>query len=243
MKRKFVVVSIVVLVMSLVASSVSAQEGRRGRLQDGIARELIMVITDATGLTGQEFIQAIRDGATPAEVITANGGDVEMVVSEAAASITLRINEAVAEGKITQVRADEVLANLETTLTAAVNGELNGFLRERLRERRGNKGEGRMPREVIEVIIAETGLTTPELREALETSTLPEVLAANGADVQVIVDRVMAFANERAANAVAADRITQEEANERLQNFEQRLTDFLTGAATEDVSSDMTLNI
>lgn len=226
MKRNVLMLIIVVFVTSLAASAVSAQDdGSQNQLQDRVLNELLTVIEEATGLTRQEFVQALRDGATPAEVIIANGSDVAMVTTNTVAVITERLEEAVAGGQLTSERAEDVLENLERNITAALNGELNKVLRERLQERGGN----RIPREVIEVIIAETGLTSFELRDELQNSTIAEVLVANGANVQNVIDRAVGMISERLAKAVESERITQAQADERLQQFEERITDWLAG--------------
>lgn len=231
MKRNIIILTIVAFISSLAIGAVSAQddEQRQNRNGAGIMSELIAVIEEATGLTRQEFMQAVRDGATPAEVITANGGDVAAVTDQAVTAITERVEEAVANGNMTQERADRVLENLESNITDLLNGDLNNRLRDRMQERRGNRGGDRIPRELLEVIIAETGLTSFELRDALEDSTIAEVLEANGAAVQTVIDRAVGLVSQRLSEAVENGRITQEQADERLQRFEERITEWLTG--------------
>ncbi|MEO0564753.1 MAG: hypothetical protein AAF125_21790 [Chloroflexota bacterium] len=66
-----------------------------------------------TGLTGEEVRDALRDGQTVAELIEANGGDVDAFIAEAVTTAEATIQE----------RAAERTANLETIITALVNGE------------------------------------------------------------------------------------------------------------------------
>lgn len=238
MKRKAMMIAIVVFVLSLAASAVSAQDGpRRDRPENGIWNTLITAIEEATGLSRQEFVQAIRDGSSAVEIIEANGGDVAAITAQTVDAITARLDEAVANGQITQERADSIAENLETTITAALNGELEGNLRERLEERRRDRADNQVPRELLEVIIAETGLTSFELRDQLQDSTIAEVLAANGADVQVVLDRAVSIITQRLDEAVANGRITQAQADERLQNIEQRMTDWLTGETASNAAA------
>ncbi|HRF96449.1 MAG TPA: hypothetical protein PLZ51_14685, partial [Aggregatilineales bacterium] len=76
--------------LSLMVGAVSAQGGG-GRGQgggrgggdrpngDGL-RDIVQVVVDATGLDPQDLMQQLRDGATLADIITANGGDVNTVI-------------------------------------------------------------------------------------------------------------------------------------------------------------------
>jgi hypothetical protein len=58
-----------------------------------------------------------------AEVAQANGVDVQTVVDAIVADISARIDEAVANGRLTQAEADEKKAELPERVTARVNGE------------------------------------------------------------------------------------------------------------------------
>ena len=79
------------------------------------------VLAEATGLEPQDLIAQLQDGKTPAELIEENGGDVEAVKAQIMASITERINEAVANGNMTQENADQILANLEERIDNLLN--------------------------------------------------------------------------------------------------------------------------
>lgn len=87
---------------------------RRGGLGRGSLNNINgELVEQYTGLTPNEARAALRDGTTMAELIEANGASVDEFIAEAVA----QAEEAI------QARADERLANLETTITALVNGE------------------------------------------------------------------------------------------------------------------------
>jgi hypothetical protein len=78
---------------------------------------------DALGVTEEELIAALRDGQSLADVAAAQGLDVQGVVDALVAAARAHIAEEVAEGDLTQEKADARLAELTERVTAMVNGE------------------------------------------------------------------------------------------------------------------------
>src|SRR5512134_3692977 len=113
--KKWVITAAVVSVVGIGAVSAQERSAREG--QDGILRNAIQAAVDETGLEAQEILSQIRGGMTLAEVVTSNGGDLQVVIDQATASASERLAQAVENGRITQERADEMLANLETLIT------------------------------------------------------------------------------------------------------------------------------
>jgi hypothetical protein len=69
------------------------------------------------------------------------------------------------------------------------------------------------------------GLTEDELHEALAGGqTLAEVAAAEGVDLQTVIDAMVADAAEHLAAEVEAGDLTQEEADARLEHATERIT-------------------
>lgn len=69
-------------------------------------------------------------------------------------------------------------------------------------------------------------LTAEEMRAALaEYDTLADLAAANGSSGAELIAYLVAQAEEHIAQAVADGRITQEEADERLADLEEHITD------------------
>lgn len=187
----------------------------RGPLGRATERILVQAVADATGLEPSVIVEQVRAGQTLAEVINANGGNVEAVVNAAVTEATAEINQAVADGKMTQERADQLISRLPEVYMAAVNGEL----RERAMEARATVG-------VIQLAAEETGLSAQEIRQQLrDGQTLADVLTANGVEVTAFIDTAAAQVQERLTEAVSNGRLTQEQADERLQQFCERLTE------------------
>ncbi|MBL8153904.1 MAG: hypothetical protein JNM70_06955 [Anaerolineae bacterium] len=198
-----------------------AAQGDRGPLARASERILVRAAADATGLEPSAIVEQVRAGQTLAEVITANGGSVEAVVSAAVTEATAEINQAVADGKMTQERADQLISRLPEVYTAAVNGEL----RERAMEARAAVG-------VIQLAAEQTGLSVQDIRQQLrDGQTLAAVLTANGVEVNAFIDTAVSQVQERLSEAVANGRLTQEQADERIQQFRERLTERINNPA------------
>ena len=74
------------------------------------------------------------------------------------------------------------------------------------------------------------GIEPSALRDALQDGqTIAEVAEANGVDPADVIAAMVADAQERIAQAVTDGHITQEEADERLADLEQRMTDIVNG--------------
>jgi hypothetical protein len=83
---------------------------------------LFNAAADATGLTGQEIVQAMRAGKTLGEVITENGGSPDAVIATAVAQVKETLDPAVANGRLTQEQEDAMLNGIEAFYNAVMNG-------------------------------------------------------------------------------------------------------------------------
>ena len=78
---------------------------------------------EAIGITSEELRTALRDGSTIAEVAEANSVEVQTVIDALVADAGAAIDQAVANGRLTEERAAEIKANLPERFEAMVNGE------------------------------------------------------------------------------------------------------------------------
>jgi hypothetical protein len=233
MKTKTILIGLIVLAMALPVGLASAQEGTEEApiVEDSrhhpvgeILREVMDIVTAATGLTPAEVGQQLRDGATLSEIITAIGGDVEAIKAEVTALITEHIETAVTDERITRERADAMLANLPDRISQIFD-EVHNF-----EGRPFNRGERGLFGELAQSIKDATGLTGQEIaQQVLDGATLSEVISANGGDVEAIKAEVLAAATERVNNRVANGDITQEEADAILAQAEEELAGWLSG--------------
>jgi polyhydroxyalkanoate synthesis regulator phasin len=159
--------------------------------------------------------------ATTAGVLTLGGVAVAVPVLADTDPVTAaeRIREAltglVDDGSITDEQADEVAA----TLGEAGLGDRHGH---------GDRhGPGRPL--ALHTAADALGLTEGELREALQAdgTSLADVAEAQDVDVDTLVRALVDGQEERIAEAVEDGRLTQEEADERLADLEERVTDLV----------------
>lgn len=154
---------------------------------------LVDLVADATGLEREAIVEQLREGATLAEIITTNGGDLEA------------LQAAMVEALVTNRGLDE----------AAAQERVNQFLNGELRPGNGN-GNGFGPREdsIVATVAEATGLEAHEIVEQLrEGVTLAEIIAASGADVEAVqAELVNILVTNRALDEAAA----QERVNQAL---------------------------
>ncbi len=78
------------------------------------------------------------------------------------------------------------------------------------------------------------GIEPAALRDALEGGqTIAEVAQAHGVEVQAAVDALVADATERIDQAVADERFTQEEADQKKADLNERITAVVNGERPE----------
>lgn len=92
----------------------------------------------------------------------------------------------------------------------------------------GRRGPGKFAHS--EVLTELLGVDADELREELRSgSTLAELAAANGVESSDLIAALMTQAEERINTAVEAERITADEAAEKLAKIETRITNKING--------------
>lgn len=89
-----------------------------GMFGRGVASE---ALTDLLGIDAQELRQQLHDGATLAEIATAQGVEPQAVIDELVGEVEERLTNAVENGRIDQAEADEKLAEATTRITDMVN--------------------------------------------------------------------------------------------------------------------------
>lgn len=257
MKAKALIVTLMIAVMTVMASAVSAQQGpgnpdgpgdrpdrpnrpgERGDRENRRDGGIVEIVVEQTGLTPQELFEQLGEDGTLSDVIEANGGDVQAVIDAALTDAQTRIEEAVANGDITQEEADERLAALEERVTEAVNMTPEA----RQDGRQGQRQDRREGRDnplngVVRDTLESAGITADDLEAAREAGLgLVELLEQNGVDVNAFVADVLAEVQSSLNEAVANGTITQEQADEAYARFEQRLNDKINGETPDDTAA------
>ena len=157
--RGLVVAILLGALSALAIGVVSAQEdsppagerehgSREGGGCKGGGGGLLTAVSEATGLSREEIKAELEAGATLAEIAEANGADIDAIVADALADIESRLEEAVADGKLTQEEADDKLADAQEKLQSIADGTFEGsFGRGRGRGNRNHPGSEGSPDE------------------------------------------------------------------------------------------------
>lgn len=223
----------VAVVFSVVGTSFAQDGGRGGRGRDrgpvgeggrggfGLAHIVIETAAESVGMEPREFLESIEVGQTLSEAITANGGDPVQVAADAKAAAEAQIDEALANERITEERAAEMKANLDSALEDALSREGG---------ERAIEGQARfgLRRIINETVLEVTGLDRRELSQALnDGQTLADIITANGGDVEAVKAEIIAEATTRLSEAVEEGRLSQEDADAILEDLEQSVEDIL----------------
>lgn len=129
--KRIVTIALAALVALSAVGVASAQDleqrgdGPRGRgghhpILRGL-HHVATAVTEATGLERDDIVAQLAEGKTLADIITANGGDVEAVKAELLAPLQERAAAAVEAERITQERADELLASASERIDTLLN--------------------------------------------------------------------------------------------------------------------------
>ena len=169
---------------------------------------------EALGISEGDLRTALEGGQSIEQVAEAQGIDPQTVVDALVADATERLEAAIDE--------------LPEHMTALVE-------REGLPDRAGHgPGHGGRFGAGLEAAATAIGITGDELRTALrDGSTIADVVAANDVELDAVVAAMVAEASTRIDEAVAAGRLTEEEATERKAALEEHITALVNGERPE----------
>jgi len=156
----------------------------------------------ALGMTVEELRTALVAGTSLADVAATKGVAVQKVIDAIVAAETAELKQHVADGKLTQARADELLAGLSARVTAMVNADIPAF-------GRGGEGHGKGRRHGLpglhdSTVLEDTlGMTREEIRAGLEAGkSIADLAKEKGVDVQKVIDALVAEARTKITEMV-----------------------------------------
>ena len=136
------------------------------------------------------------------------------------------ITTLIAAGTLTAFGLALAPAAMAATTSTDSSASSSTSTAERGREGHGPRGE----RPGLETVMTVLDLTEDELKAAREAgTTLAELAEQQGVEVADLIDALIADAEEHIAEHVAEGDLTQEEADARLAEIEQRITDRVNG--------------
>lgn len=164
---------------------------------------------------GAGALALVGPGVSFAQEATEEGTTVEET-AERDSRLAEALQPLLDDGTLTQAQVDAVVDTLREGMP------------------RGGRGPGMRGGPGLDAAAETLGLSVEDLRTALsEGQSLADVAAANGADVQSVIDALVAEAQTHTAEKVAEGDLTQEEADERLATVTERITAMVNGERPE----------
>jgi len=182
------------------------------------ATEMARRVAGMLDMTVPELENELKGGATLAQIAESRGSSGGEIVTALVSEISERLADQVAEGRITQGRADELVAGATGRIADLVESPHPG--RAALREHRtrlARLGALRIGADVLD-------MTPQELRGALESGqSLGEVAESRGVDEDVLIDALLEPIREQVALAVERGRIDEDRAGTLLDQAAERV--------------------
>lgn len=203
-----------------------------GGLGFGFGRGIANLSTIATALnmTEAELRTELQAGKSVADVASAKGIALDTVVNAVADAYKQTLDQAVADGRITQAQADTLLANLRATLPGhlqvrPVTGLSSfGFGK----GGRGKGGFGIKGVAPLSVIAPALNMTTAELRTELQAGkSIADVAGEKGVSLDAVSDAVVKHYTDQLTQAVTNGRLTQAQADALIATLKENLPELL----------------
>ena len=210
--------------------------GRRGGRWGGMmrgaarwgwqARGQADIIAAALGMSTDDMVVALRDGKSVAQLAQEKGVALDTVVEALRAPRQEALAQAVANGRLTQAEADAKLAQMEEQITARLQepGMWKGPAEAvRRAERKGWQARGQ-----VDTVAQTLGMSTEDLVTALrDGKSVAHLAQEKGVALDQVVEALLSPQREALAQAVANGKLTQAEADAKLAQMQERITERL----------------
>ena len=181
----------------------------------------VAAIASILKLTEAELKTQVQSGKTLAQIATAQGVDIKLVVDAIVADMKSHIADEVKSGEITQAQADTKLADVTAKATERVNN---------VRPARGEgmRGGPKGPGKNVAAIASVLKLTEAELKTQVQSGkTLAQIATAQGVSVQSVIGVLVTDMQAHIAQEVASGKITQAQADTKLADVTTKVTEMV----------------
>ena len=179
--------------------------GERGQWADkAVVLALVRATSEATELTNQEVVEAVKGGQSLAQVAAANGSSGDAVVQAVAAKAKERLDRQVQAGHLSQARADELLRRLTEKATTLVNDTTLGT---RISEHQAQRQARATMPALVRATSDATGLPVGDILGRLrDGESLRQIIVSAGGDPDAILDAATASFRTAAEEALDVTR-------------------------------------
>lgn len=229
---KHSVIALLSLVMIFSVVGVVGAQGPDGERPNGnrfgegqmLTGALLREASTQLDMTMRELFADVEDGQTINDVIVANGGDVDAISAAVKEQFVGRLDTALENGRITQERYDDLVANFDTAVAEALASPAPETLRERIR----TGIDMRVDFALINTVADSLGMTPQDiLTELRDGKTVGVIITENGGDLDAISDQIVAQITDRVNQAVDNGRLDEERATTMLADIETRVSEWL----------------
>jgi transposase-like protein len=171
----------------------SATGARRGRPAAQLVRQLIGATAEATGLKAKDVAQALNSGQSLAQIAQAHGKTADDIVKAVRTKLQDRLKQAVANGRLTQARADAALAQFDQAAPKVVS---DTSLDQQIR--RANVKRRAFVNPLVKATADVTGLQPQEVQQQLRAGqSLAQIAQAHGKTRDDILAKLREQGNQR----------------------------------------------
>ena len=207
-------IAAVVLLTAVTVSAVLAHGGfGRGGKSDATT-----AIEEQTGLSQEDLRTRLQGGESLADIIEAEGGDLEAVVTAALAGLDEKVDELLEAGRLESDQVDDYKANAEQRVRDRLDGTYEGK-RGKGRGRLGGKANG-----LISIVAEQMGVSVEDIRTKLaDGNSLADIGEEADGDLTEVTDAVMEAFEARLTTAIENGRVSSDKADELRENMRERI--------------------
>ena len=220
--RKLAVAAAGAAIVSVVAASLALAHGGGG--WGGSRVSPVEILSGLTGVSVEDIRSARQSGDSLADIAEANDVATDDYVAAVVDAATTAIDDAVADGKLSEDRAAEIKGGLTDKVTAMVTSEAGWHGRSR-----GWAVKLDSKPSPVVVLSELSGLSVEEIRESrVEGTSLADIAEANGVTKDDYVDELVSRATAAIDAAVEAGRLSDERAQTMKDGLADRVESIVT---------------
>ncbi|MFX4262732.1 hypothetical protein ACOBQJ_11060 [Pelotomaculum propionicicum] len=212
----------------------------QGVFQKNIAMHMVCGITDLAdflGISREELTGALQSGKTVVQVAAEKGISEQQLVDFMAEKYSERIDQKVADGKITAEQAKKLKQSMTERIKTDLNRANTGpnFGKDKMDPKDGPGTGMKMGRGMgdMEDLAGFLGISMEDLLAARQSGkTLVQIAGEKGITEEQLVDHMMAEFNSKIDQKAAAGKITAEQADQLKQSMTERIKACLNSTDT-----------
>ncbi|MFL5805404.1 MAG: hypothetical protein ACJ8CR_27150 [Roseiflexaceae bacterium] len=163
-----------------------------------LARLLGRVTADMSGIKPQDVLAGLRDGKSLAQIAQTHGKTADDVIKAARAKLEEQLKQAVAKNRLTQDRADAMLAQFDQAAPQVMNNQNLGAPLRRGNEKRGPAAAG-----LVQATAEVTGMQPKDvLAELRAGKSLAQIAQAHGKTADDILAKLRELGQQRLSKAL-----------------------------------------